>query len=429
MRILVPLPFEISHLRHGRNLRIVNLLRALAGRHEITCAAADDVVARSAQSVLSGVDVVAAPLRPDPHHASAATLRGSWMLLRAADFFGYEPALHAWIDRLAGLADVVLGFDLPSALYLSQLGQTAGQPVAAVADLIDDPWLTGRSENWASRWSIHGLKTAIAIRVLRDRLLGQLDALVAVAPADAESLFRATGRPVRVVPNGVEIPTAATANSSERDALVVFTGAMSFLPNEKAACHLVRSIWPRIRRAVPQARLALVGADPSPRVQNLATQDGVTVTGRVDDVGYWLRRARVAVAPMISGTGIKNKVLEACANACPVVATPQAVDGIPSGNQHGILVANGPAPFANQVIQLLMDASTASLLGQAGQTMVRDCFTWSAAADTLESALHACKAGVDASRDSLGRRTPNHTSGTSRSAGALARKEAAHAIP
>jgi glycosyltransferase involved in cell wall biosynthesis len=430
MKILVPLPFDVSCLRHGRNLRIVHLLRALARNHAIICAAADEAIARAAQHVLPGVEVMTAPVRPDRHQASAATLHGPWLLRRAADFFGYEPALHAWIDRLTDDADIAVGFDLPSALYLSQLAQTAEHRVPAVCDLIDDPYLTHRSADLLERWSVCGIKTAIAVHVLRDRLLSQLDALVAVAEPDAESLFKATGRPVRVVPNGVEIPSAATRHSStciDREPLVVFTGAMSFSPNERAACHLVRSIWPRVRQLVPQAQLALVGADPTPRVQDLARQPGVIVTGRVADIGEWLRRARVAVAPMLNGSGIKNKVLEACANACPVVATPRALAGIPAGHGNGILVADRPSAFAAHTAVLLADEKTAFDLGQAGQAMVRKRFSWTRVAEAFEAVLRVCVQRMHARNGTRYRHASTRVDAAERSEAVLAGKEAVHA--
>jgi hypothetical protein len=202
-----------------------------------------------------------------------------------------------------------------------------------------------------------------------------------------------------------------------REPLVVFTGAMSFPPNEQAACFLVQSIWPYVRRMVPEARLELVGTNPGPRVRALANQPGVSVTGRVPDLGSCLRRARVAVAPMLSGTGIKNKVLEACANACPVVATSRAAAGIPTGPACGIIVADHPELFAAHTAHLLGDTHAATRLGRAGQDMVRVHFTWTAAADSLRQLLReSVPARPNTAGDESGRFHPSYdlASGTCR---------------
>jgi glycosyltransferase involved in cell wall biosynthesis len=389
MRLLVPLPFDLSCQAHGRNLRIVNLLGQLSGRCEIVLAAADETIADGAARVLPGVQVIAPPRAASRDLARAATLHGPWWLRRAAEFFGYDPALHAWIDRLSGDADAVLGFDLVSALYLTQLGRHAARTVPTLCDLIDDPWLTFRSGRWVEQFSAAGAKTAIAVQALRRMLLPRIDMLIAVAPRDAEVLSRTTGRQVRVVPNGVSLP-ASLPSPADRESLVVFTGAMSFLPNEQAARYLVRAIWPRVRRMVAGSSLALVGADPTPRVRALAEEPGVRVTGRVENMQDWLRRARVATAPMLSGTGLKNKILEAAAQSCPVVATRLAANGIPHGQERGILVADDPASFSTHLVQMLIDPARADRIGRAGSRMVREGFSWPRAADVLWSAVQDC---------------------------------------
>jgi hypothetical protein len=90
---------------------------------------------------------------------------------------------------------------------------------------------------------------------------------------------------------------------------------------------------------------------------------------------------------MLSGTGLKNKVLEACAQTCPVVATSLAVAGIPAGPENGILVADDPNTFAARLVQLLIEPDQAERLGQAGAAMVRDQMSWPRAAAALRAAL------------------------------------------
>lgn len=389
MRVIVPLPFDVACREHGRNLRVIHLLTELSRRCEIACAAGSESIAAGVTRVLPQVEVIRASdgLTKRERPASAPGPAG---LRRAIRFFGFDPMLHAAVKRLGRRADVVLGFDLVSAAYLTGLNRPGHRGPVTVCDLIDDPWLTYRSGRLGEQLSLTGLKTAIAVQVLRRWLLPRIDTLVAVAPGDARRLSRATGRAVHVVPNGVAIPDEP-ASPAERENLVVFTGAMSFAPNEQAACFLVRMIWPRVRRMVPDARLALVGADPGRCVSELATEPGVTVTGRVPDLRAWLRRARVAAAPMLSGTGIKNKILEAAAQACPVVATRRAASGIACGPDEGILIADDPAAFAGHVVQCLRDAKSAERIGGAGAAMVRERFSWPKAADGLWAVLHAAR--------------------------------------
>lgn len=398
MRVLVPLPFDVSCQAHGRNLRVTHLLGELSHQAEVTVGVRGRIDAGQQAERLFGRSQVWCFDRQDvgpTREAGPAPLDGPWWVRRAADYFGYDGGFHAWIKQLSAQADVVLGFDLVSAFYLVQGGRCARREKtlndclrspATVCDLIDDPWLTFRNCRRHEQYSIAGAKRALAIQAIRRWLLPEINVLVAVAPRDAQSLERVTGRPVHVVPNGVDAP-AVMPEPSGRKSLIVFTGAMSFPPNERAACYLAKEIWPRVRRMVRDAQLAVVGADPSPRVRRLAHEPGVTVTGRVADIRAWLACARAAAAPMLSGTGLKNKILEACAQGCPVVATSLAAAGIPAGRENGIWVADDPALFAAHLAQLLRDPQQAERLGRAGAAMVRERMSWPRAAELLRRSI------------------------------------------
>ena len=78
------------------------------------------------------------------------------------------------------------------------------------------------------------------------------------------------------------------------DAGLVFVGSMDWFPNEDAAVFLLEAVLPRIRAAVPDARLTLVGRDPSERLRAMAAETaGAEVTGTVDDVRPYLEHALV----------------------------------------------------------------------------------------------------------------------------------------
>ncbi len=376
MNIVVPLPFDIARLEHGRNLRIVALLGGLASRHRVSCVCADESIAAGASRVLPEAIVEIPKLRTGDWSAPFDSI----LLRRAVEFFGWDARLWCGLCGSLGTAEVVLGFDVPSAVYLAAVAGRQGPRPRTVCDVIDDPWLTCRSDPLSERLCLSGLKTTAGVAIIRRALLPKLDAISAVSPMDARSLELGTDRQVHVVPNGVVLPEKS---STQRELLVVFTGAMSFGPNQAAALHLVRSIWPAVRRRVSTARLALVGTDPGPKVTALAAVEGVSVTGRVPSVTEWLMRAQVAVAPMVNGCGMKNKVLEACAAGCPVVSTLLGISGLPAGPTAGILVADEPEAFADSVVELLLDGARAERIGTAGRSMVAAQYSWERAVDLL----------------------------------------------
>lgn len=408
MKVLVPLPIDLSVMANGRTLRVVYLLRELNHHCDLTCLVPSDHRFEAAALALPNLHVVAAePLtRPTSDARPADPLPIDWLSRKALDFIGIEaPLLRATVAR-AESYDTVFAFDTISLVYLLAVAhRRRGRTPRLVADMIDDPWLSYLSMSTVRKLSPDGLKQAVAVRRLRSRLIGRLDVCTAVAPRDAESLASATGLATAVVPNGVVLPHGSRLEG-RRENLVVFTGAMQFPPNASAACWMAKRIWPRVWKAMggrqarrlnapDPVRLAIVGASPPPHVRKLGELPGVVVTGAVDDIGSWLSRARVAVAPMVSGSGIKNKVLEAAAAGCPVVSTSMGVDGLPTGEANGSLVADLCDDFADKIVLLLQNPAMAHTIGLAGRAMVSSQYAWPRMAQRMLRVLQGPTAAQD----------------------------------
>ncbi len=389
MRVLVPLPIDLSVMANGRTLRVVYLLRELNHHCDLTCLVPGDHRLEAARQALPNLHVESAeiPTRAASGAWPADLLPLDWLSRKALGFVGFDPPLLRATVAGADSYDTVLAFDTISLAYLLAVEhRRRGRTPRLVADMIDDPWLSYLSMCTARKLSPEGIKQAIAVRRLRARLIARLDVCTAVAPRDAETLAEAAGLATAVVPNGVVLPDGSCLES-RRENLVVFTGAMQFPPNASAACWMAKRVWPLVWSAMggrqarrlnapDPVRLAIVGASPPPQVRKLGEIPGVVVTGAVEDVGLWLKRARVAAAPMVSGSGIKNKVLEAAASGCPVVSTPLGVDGLPTGEVNGSLVASTRADFADRIVLLLQNPAMAHTIGLAGRAMVSSQYAW-----------------------------------------------------
>jgi len=209
----------------------------------------------------------------------------------------------------------------------------------------------------------------------------RFDRVVVVSEEDRRALLEIKqDLRIEVIPNGVD-PDAFDWDGSTRDRdLVVFTGVMSYAPNVTAADHLARRVLPRVRRENPSAHLRVVGRDPAPQVRALARLPGVEIIGEVPDIRPWLSRAAVYACPMLTGTGIKNKLLEAMANGLPCVATPRALQGISARVGVEVLGAAAEEDFANEVSRVLRDVSLADRVGRAGREYVQAHHSWASTA-------------------------------------------------
>jgi glycosyltransferase involved in cell wall biosynthesis len=213
-------------------------------------------------------------------------------------------------------------------------------------------------------------------------------ATACVGAGDAAWLSRiGGGGRVHVVPNGVDLPSDSELAEEAARPTLGFVGSLDFAPNIDAVLHAAAEIWPRIRRAEPDARFLVAGRNPAPGVAALHGREGIEVAADVPDMVPVLGRCWVSIAPMRIGAGIKNKVLESWACARPVAMTPLATNGLVLPPGHRDLVGTTPAALADAVLGLFRDRRMRQHLGRAARDHVRHHAGWGAAAAGIDRLL------------------------------------------
>jgi len=213
-------------------------------------------------------------------------------------------------------------------------------------------------------------------RKVERRLLPRAAQLWVVSEEDARFYRESSGLlEVAVVPNVVEIPEIPAPGTPESplaavvQGSVVFAGSFSYWPNEDAALRLVELTRPLAAAGLVK-RVSLVGIHPTERMrQASATRGDVVVTGPVNRVEPYLRRAEVVAIPLTAGSGTKLKVLEAMALGRPVLTTPVGAEGLEV--EPGVHLEVAPLDrFADALATLLSDADRRTVLGNAGRAWV-----------------------------------------------------------
>jgi polysaccharide biosynthesis protein PslH len=199
----------------------------------------------------------------------------------------------------------------------------------------------------------------------------------------ARQRLPATTGTVVVCPNGIDPPEPLAPAPSPT---VAFVATMGWAPNTDAALWLGREIWPQVQQRVPEARLLLVGRDPTPAVRALASAS-IDVSGTVADVRPYLAQTRVAVAPLRSGGGTRLKLLEALGVGRPVVTTSIGVDGLEDLVGRGVVVADDGVGIADALVELLKDPERAADMGRAGHDAVVTDHSWDGALAPLLEAV------------------------------------------
>ncbi len=224
-------------------------------------------------------------------------------------------------------------------------------------------------------WLVHQFKRVLVTSEKDRQALEQLGRAHSNAPI-----------PITVLHNGVDLDYFAPTDSIRDVRTIVMTGKMSYHANATAALYVARQVMPRVWQTVPDAQLQIVGSKPTRAVRRLAQENPgrVVVTGSVPDMRAYLSRATIAVAPILYGAGIQNKVLEAMAMATPVVATPKAVSALSVCNGTELLIGNHPSELADQIVRLFDQPGFRNELGARGRHYVEMYHDWHRIAAQLE---------------------------------------------
>ena len=131
---------------------------------------------------------------------------------------------------------------------------------------------------------------------------------------------------------------------------------MSYPPNHQGIRWFADEVWPRVRRALPDARLDVVGKDPPEAVRALDGRDGIAVHGFVPSMAPFFAAAHAVVVPILTGAGIRVKIVEAMSAGRALVSTSLGWEGLAhlEPGRH-LLVADEPEAFADAALRLLGD--------------------------------------------------------------------------
>ena len=213
------------------------------------------------------------------------------------------------------------------------------------------------------------------------------DALTIISEPDAEAIPCRKDSVINILPNGVDFDYFCPLEREKRYD-VVFCGNMSYEPNVRAARYLARQVMPLVWQVLPGARLLLSGAAPKQKVSDLS-DDRIVVSGFVEDIRESYASARLFAAPMQTGSGLQNKLLEAMAMRMPCVTTDIANDSLHAENGREVLVGNTAQAFADHIVRLLKDPDYADTIAAAGQAFVRRSYSWERTGRQLEEILRS----------------------------------------
>lgn len=219
------------------------------------------------------------------------------------------------------------------------------------------------------------------------KIASNVDLSILVSTHDATVLKKmAPGARIVVLPNGVNMGYFTPLPHSDKPVLI-FYGHLRYPPNADAIVWFGREIFPRVKEAVPEVELLIVGKEPPPLVTRMAATPGISLIGYVPDLRPYLERAAIVIVPLRFGAGIRNKILEAMAAERAVVTTSVGCEGLEVTPGTHLEVADEPSIFANTVVDLLKDHTRRALLATNGRKLVESKYNWECIGQKLRHLL------------------------------------------
>jgi sugar transferase (PEP-CTERM/EpsH1 system associated) len=377
--------------RRGGKIRPFNMIKHLSGSHEVTVVS----LARSPEEASDATGIAPYCARYElvevynPIQVGRMLLRLPTPIPSSMGFF-HSPDLARRVQRLLARERFDLIF-----VHCSSVAQY-------VADVRGTPKILDFGDMDSQKWLEYARCKPLPLSVgywlegtklerEEKRLATLFDLCTATTRAEWETLEGyGTGVASDWFPNGVDSDYFAPTSEPYEADTICFVGRMDYYPNQECMFGFCANVLPRVQALRPQAKLLIVGADPSPAVRKLGRLPGVTVTGSVADVRPYLRQSALMVAPLSIARGTQNKILEAMAAGVPVVTSGVAAGGVDAVPEEHFLVAGTPEEYLVAVLRVLNNPDERRRLSAAGRSRVLTHHAWQNSMARLDGIVERC---------------------------------------
>ena len=206
------------------------------------------------------------------------------------------------------------------------------------------------------------------------KVLESVDAIVPITEID-KNYFENWGlcKKYHVSPTGIQLQQYHVNHTTELPDSVFHFGSMDWMPNEEAVLWFINNVWEKVLAKIPHAKFYVIGRGMSVKMLTL-TKPNVVVIGKIQNPEKVYHHYSVMVVPLLSGSGMRIKMIEGMAYAKPIVSTTIGAEGIAVTQNKNCLLADDATDFANAVIDILLNNEKRNALQKEARNFIEQNF-------------------------------------------------------
>lgn len=381
MKILVLTSRFPYPLEKGDKLRAYHQIRELSGRHQVILySITENRIQKKWDDEIGKVTYYHQASYLTPLQKLSGMLRGFMNALPFQVNYFYSKKRKLAVDRL------ITRFN-PDVIYCQLIRMSEyvkDVPTPKVLDYMDTFSKGIQRRMQQQPFYLKGVYAMEYSRLLHyeKSIYDAFDASVIISAADRNALPVEPEKPVTVVRNGVNFDYYNPLPDAKKSFDLVFTGNMSYPPNVSAVLYLHHEILPLVKNTFPNVRVMIAGANPVHRIRELNSENFV-VTGWVEHMNVCYAQSKIFIAPMLIGTGLQNKLLEAMAMELPCITSPLVNQSLDAKPGKEILVAGSTEEYAEWIVRLLKEPDFARTVAREGHAFVKQNFSWEKTTEKL----------------------------------------------
>lgn len=295
-----------------------------------------------------------------------------------------------------GAYDLVLLEGLYLTPYIQLIREYSKAPILYRAHNIEHYiWkrmASGKGYKW---WKPYLKLQAARLMQYETGIIHQLDGLIAISPHDL-AFFRDAGYngPAVVIPVGAEIPRETEQADHPEPGSVFHLGSMDWRPNLEGLHWFLKKTWPKVHAANPALKFYLAGRNIPPSLLAHDGKNQVQVLGEVEDAQDFMRSKQLMAVPLLSGGGMRVKIVEGMALGKTIVTTPVGAEGIPCTHGKDIYLAKSAEQMAYWILHCFSHPAEAKEVGREARRFALAHFDKERLSAELSLFLQSFAAGV-----------------------------------